>query len=75
MHPCFFKIRLEQFLHFQDTGIDPWLLDTQYRMHPSIAELPNILFYDGRINTGIPASDRPTPKGWAVSLAHTKKAV
>ena len=43
--------------------MEPWLLDTQYRMHPAIAELPNMLFYDGRIRTGIKAEQRPTPAG------------
>lgn len=52
----------------QDSGVEPWLLDTQYRMHPAIAELPNLLFYDGRIRTGIKAHQRPTPAGISFML-------
>ena len=43
--------------------MEPWLLDTQYRMHPAIAEFPNLLFYDGKLKSGITAADRPAPRG------------
>jgi len=35
-------------------GIEPLLLDTQYRMHPLIAHLPSKLFYEGRLQSGQP---------------------
>ncbi|KAK9807686.1 hypothetical protein WJX72_006138 [[Myrmecia] bisecta] len=44
-----------------DMGISANLLDTQYRMHPLIAELPSQLFYGGLLKSGISAADRPTP--------------
>lgn len=33
-------------------GYTPHLLDTQYRMHPSISQFPNMKFYDKRIFDG-----------------------
>lgn len=55
-------------------GIEPLLLDTQYRMHPTIAEFPGARFYDGRLTDGITAAERPAPAGllwpdWAHPLA------
>ena len=47
----------------QACGLQPWLLDTQYRMHPAIAEFPSQLFYKGLIQTGLSAEDRPLPPG------------
>ena len=47
----------------QATGIDPWLLDTQYRMHPAIANFPNDLFYNGELKSGVKAAERPAPTG------------
>ena len=38
------------------------LLDTQYRMHPSLAKFASQQFYDSRVVSGVEASDRlPTP--------------
>ncbi|KAK9803820.1 hypothetical protein WJX73_003427 [Symbiochloris irregularis] len=51
------------FDRLQASRLQPTLLDTQYRMHPQIAEFPSQLFYQGRIQTGITAADRPLPKG------------
>ena len=47
----------------QVTGVKPYLLDTQYRMHPGIASFPNDLFYAGKLKSGITAADRPAPDG------------
>ena len=33
-------------------GLEPLLLDTQYRMHPMIAQVPSQLFYQGRLKSG-----------------------
>lgn len=43
--------------------MQPWLLDTQYRMHPGIASFPNDLFYAGNLKSGVTAKDRPAPQG------------
>ncbi len=43
-------------------GLPLILLDTQYRMHPLIAEWPSAAFYHGKIKSGIAAADRPLPK-------------
>jgi hypothetical protein len=45
-------------------GVEPLLLDTQYRMHPAISQFPADFFYGGRICDGIEASDRPAPAGF-----------
>ena len=47
--------------HILDSGCDPVLLDTQYRMHPAIADFPMRQFYEGRIRNGVAATDRPLP--------------
>jgi hypothetical protein len=36
----------------------PHLLQTQYRMHPAIAEFPSAAFYSDRLLDGIAAADR-----------------
>ena len=51
----------------QDAGLSPLLLDTQYRMHPSLAEFSSRRFYDGRLKSAVSPADRP-PQGPA--LAH-----
>ncbi len=55
-------------------GIEPMLLDTQYRMHPAISDFPNRTFYEGRLVDGIMAAERPNPAGllwndWEVPMA------
>jgi len=40
------------------------LLDTQYRMHPLIAEWPSLTFYQGLLKTGITPEQRPIPLGF-----------
>jgi len=44
-------------------GMTPILLDTQYRMHPLIAEFPSAQFYNWLLHSGITAQDRPLAKG------------
>jgi len=43
-------------------GVPPFMLDTQYRMHPAIAMFPSDLFYGGKLNNGVsPPERRPLP--------------
>lgn len=55
-------------------GLEPMLLDTQYRMHPAISDFPNRTFYEGRLVDGITPAERPNPAGllwndWEVPMA------
>ncbi|CEG00009.1 P-loop containing nucleoside triphosphate hydrolase [Ostreococcus tauri] len=45
-------------------GVKPYLLDTQFRMHPAISHFPSHSFYNGLVKSGTPAKDRPAPKGF-----------
>ncbi len=45
------------------------LLDTQYRMHPFIAEWPSAAFYGGKLKSGITAADRPIPQVFPANLS------
>jgi hypothetical protein len=40
----------------------PFLLDTQYRMHPAISEFPGIKFYDNKLKDGLTEQDRKMKK-------------
>lgn len=42
-----------------NAGIPKLMLDTQYRMHPSICKFSSEQFYEGELLTGIKATDRP----------------
>lgn len=39
-------------------GVPPFMLDTQYRMHPCIAMFPSDLFYGGLLMNGVSAPER-----------------
>ena len=43
------------------TKEDSVMLNTQYRMHPGIATLPNWLFYGCELRNGVSAADRASP--------------
>ncbi len=46
-----------------EMGVEPHLLRVQYRMHPSISLFPNQQFYEGKLEDGVEASQRPAPSG------------
>eukprot|EP01064_Diplonema_japonicum_P023308 TRINITY_DN33747_c0_g1_i1.p1 TRINITY_DN33747_c0_g1~~TRINITY_DN33747_c0_g1_i1.p1 ORF type:complete len:933 (+),score=47.83 TRINITY_DN33747_c0_g1_i1:56-2854(+) len=53
-----------------NSGIQPHMLDTQYRMHPYIAEYPSLVYYAGKLKSGITADHRPMLPGFAWPLPH-----
>ncbi|CAF4568052.1 unnamed protein product [Rotaria sp. Silwood2] len=46
----------------ENININSIMLDTQYRMHPSLIDFPSKVFYDGSLKTGIKPEQRPTPQ-------------
>jgi len=57
-----------------DAGIKPFMLKTQYRMHPCISEYPSARFYDGLLDDGVSSKERLAPAGfiwpnWDLPLA------
>lgn len=44
-------------------GLSPYLLDTQYRSHPLLVAFSARAFYQGRLKSGISATERPLPVG------------
>jgi hypothetical protein len=52
-------------LRLAELGLAPSLLDTQYRMHPAIAQFPAAWFYAGRLKDGVTAQQKPPPAGLA----------
>lgn len=53
------------FSRLRASGHPVYLLDTQYRMHPSISKFPSMTFYDGKLKNGVSDQDRRTPKGFS----------
>lgn len=45
-------------------GVPPFMLDTQYRMHPAIAMFPSDLFYGGKLISGVTAPERRPVAGF-----------
>ena len=64
-------LAVSMFSRFVSQGVHPVLLDTQYRMHPVIAEFPSDSFYAGKLKTGIEYRARLPPAGfdWPVQGA------
>jgi len=52
------------FERLQRGGIEPFLLDTQYRMHPHISDFPSTAFYGGRLKSFPTPEDRLAPEGF-----------
>lgn len=57
-------LTLSLFSRLASQGLETQFLDTQFRMHPKIAEFSARQFYDGRLKTGITAEDRPALEGF-----------
>lgn len=49
---------------FSKGGAPSVLLNTQYRMHPSLAVFPSAAFYEGRVMSGIEAATRLPPANY-----------
>jgi len=45
-------------------GVPPFMLDTQYRMHPAISMFPSDLFYGGKLNDGVTPPERRPLQGF-----------
>ena len=52
------------FERLQAGGLAPILLDTQYRMHPTVAAFPSSRFYGGRLLDGVPPTPPPAGFPW-----------
>ena len=55
---------LTLFERLADAGIEPLLLNEQYRMHPAIAEFPSREFYNRKLRTAVTVEERPVPAGF-----------
>ena len=56
-------MQVSLFERMQAAGVEPNMLQLQYRMHPSICAFPSLKFYDGRLASQPTAADRMPPKG------------
>lgn len=45
-------------------GVPPFMLDTQYRMHPGISMFPSDLFYGGKLKDGVSPPERRPLQGF-----------
>ena len=45
------------------SSIRPFLLDTQYRMHPALSEFPSWRWYAGKLRDGVGEGQREPPRG------------
>jgi superfamily I DNA and/or RNA helicase len=63
------------FARMRHLGIEPELLNEQYRMHPCISEFPSNVFYNGKVATGVSAAARPPVYGIVDYIAGSKSAM
>jgi len=57
-------ITLSLFSRFLNQGVEPYFLDTQFRMHPAIAEHSSAAFYNNGLFSGVKPEDRIPPAGF-----------
>lgn len=57
-------LRTSLFERLLEVGITPFMLTTQYRMHPVIAEFSSARYYDNRLENGVTADQRMAPAGF-----------
>eukprot|EP00930_Biecheleria_cincta_P034433 TRINITY_DN23803_c0_g1_i1.p1 TRINITY_DN23803_c0_g1~~TRINITY_DN23803_c0_g1_i1.p1 ORF type:complete len:802 (-),score=143.35 TRINITY_DN23803_c0_g1_i1:84-2489(-) len=57
-------LSLSLFTRMATQGIEPYFLDTQFRMHPMIAAFSARQFYHGKLKTGVASHERPPPQGF-----------
>ena len=57
---CFYFYRLSQSLYDRlcASGIRPFRLEVQYRMHPSLSLFPSNIFYEGSLQNGVSGNER-----------------
>ena len=60
-------LRFSLFERLIKCGVPTLMLDTQYRMHPSLCSFPSAEFYKGRLQSGVTPEQRPQLRGfrWA----------
>ena len=59
-----FNLDVTLFERISGNGVATLLLDTQYRMHPSISLFPSQHFYGGRLKDGVGSDTKLPPKGF-----------
>ena len=57
-------LTLSMFDRLVSLGVVPYMLDTQFRMHPALGKFPSDAFYDKQLKNGTPRAMRPTPIGF-----------
>ena len=68
-------LQLSVFERLLRSGVTPHLLDTQYRMHPSLADFASAEFYAGRLLSGTSPESRPPVRGFAWPSARVNVAL
>ncbi|KAL1507836.1 hypothetical protein AB1Y20_007444 [Prymnesium parvum] len=56
-------LAISLFERLQVDGVAPWLLDTQYRMHPALASFHSAAFYGNRVKSAVTEAERRPPGG------------
>jgi DNA polymerase III delta prime subunit len=59
-----YNLDVTLFERVSGNGVATMLLDTQYRMHPSISLFPSQHFYGGKLKDGVGADTKPPPRGF-----------
>jgi superfamily I DNA and/or RNA helicase len=57
-------LRFSLFERLIKCGAPPLMLDTQYRMHPSLCAFPSLEFYKGKLLSGVLPEARPQLRGF-----------